>query len=280
MVVVDAGEAQRAGDRMTTALLNAASRCASARRRIVSMSLAAKSAHLGSSLSAVEILDATFAASNLSPDNASAAMRDRIVFSKGHAAMGYYATLEQYGLIDGARLDVYLKDGTALWGHVTLTPEVPAIDASSGSLGHGLSLATGFALGHRLRQRDDLRVFCILSDGECDEGATWEAAMFAGARKLDRLVAIVDYNHIQSLAATKDVMDLEPFADKWRAFGWEAREVDGHDSAALKTAIDAPTLGKPRAVLAHTVKGKGVPRIENTVESHYRPAVAADLEPI
>lgn len=257
---------------------DAAARCAQARRRVVSMSHRAKAAHLGSSLSAIEILDAVIHASNLRLETARAALRDRIVFSKGHAAMAYYATLEQYGLVEPARLDAYLENGTALWGHVTLTAEVPAIDASSGSLGHGLSLAGGFALGHRLQARDDLRVFCILSDGECDEGSTWEAAMFAGARQLARLTAIVDYNHIQSLAPTIEVMDLEPFAGKWRAFGWEAVEVDGHDWRALFAAIEAPASGLPRVILAHTVKGKGVPRIENTVESHYRPALAADLE--
>lgn len=254
-------------------------RCAAARRRVLSMSYRAKSAHLGSSLSVIEILDAAFSASNLRPANARAQDRDRIVFSKGHAAMAYYATLEQCGLVDPALLDDYLQEGTPLWGHVSLTASVPAIDASSGSLGHGLSLACGFALGHRLKRRDDLRVFCILSDGECDEGATWEAALFAGARKLASLTAIVDYNHIQSLAATHDVLDLEPFADKWRSFGWEAQEVDGHDLVALRRALEAPSSGAPRVILAHTVKGKGVPRIENTVESHYRPALATDLEP-
>ncbi len=257
----------------------AALRCAAARRRVLSMSYHAKSAHLGSSLSVIEILDAVFHAANLRPANASAADRDRIVFSKGHAAMAYYATLEQYGLVDPVLLDDYLQDGTPLWGHVTLTERAPAIDASSGSLGHGLSLAAGFALGHRLKKRDDLRVFCILSDGECDEGSSWEAALFAGARKLDRLTAIVDYNHIQSLGPTREVMDLEPFGDKWRSFGWEAIEVDGHDSSALGRAIAAPTTEKPRVILAHTVKGKGVARIENTVASHYKPALATDLEP-
>ncbi|HMK89272.1 MAG TPA: transketolase [Methylocystis sp.] len=251
--------------------------CQAARKRIVSMSYAAKSAHLGSSLSVVEILDAVLRVAKLRPENASSERRDRIVFSKGHAAMAYYAALEQHGLLPGALLDVYLQNGASLWGHVTRTSAVPAIDASSGSLGHGLSLATGFALGFRLQKADELRAFCILSDGECDEGSTWEAAMFAGARELDNLTAIVDYNHIQSLAPTAEVMDLEPFADKWRAFGWDADEVDGHDVAELTEALQAPRAGRPRAILAHTVKGKGIARIENTVASHYAPAQAGDL---
>ncbi len=253
-------------------------RCVSARRRVISMSYHAQSAHLGSSLSCIEILEAVFAASNLRSETARDRDRDRIVFSKGHGAMAYYATLEQYGLVGPAQLDAYLQDGTSLWGHVSLTGNVPAIDASSGSLGHGLSMAAGFALGHRLKKRDRLRVFCILSDGECDEGQTWEAAMFAGSRKLDRLTAIVDYNHIQSLAATKDVMDLEPFAHKWRSFGWEPVEIDGHDLEALSDALALAPIGRPRLILAHTVKGKGLPHIENTIASHYKPAQAADLE--
>lgn len=259
------------------ALDAATQRCAAARRRVVSLSYRANSAHLGSSLSCIEILDSVFMASDLRVDTAAAENRDRIVFSKGHAAMAFYATLEQFGLLASSRLDEYLVAGTLLWGHVTITPDVPAIDASSGSLGHGLSLAAGFSLGHRLRGWPERRVFCVLSDGECDEGSTWEAAMFAGARRLDRLVAIVDYNHIQALGSTHDVMDLEPFADKWRAFGWEAFEADGHDESALVDALAAPSIGKPRVVLAHTIKGKGLARIENTVASHYKPALAADL---
>jgi len=260
----------------SAASADALARCAAARRRVAAMSHRANSAHLGSSLSCIEIVDAVFTHSDLSPQTAASQNRDRIVFSKGHAAMAWYSLLEQHGMLDGAKLDVYLQSGTTLWGHVTLTKDVPAIDASSGSLGHGLPLAVGFALGHRLRKQDH-GVYCILSDGECDEGSTWEAAMFAGARKLERLTAIIDYNHIQSLAATRDVMDLEPFGDKWRAFGWTAIEVDGHDEDALLAALDAPRDGKPLVVLAHTVKGKGIPRIENTVASHYKPALASDL---
>jgi transketolase len=256
---------------------SAKDRCAAARRRVIAMSHRSNSAHLGSSLSVIEILDAVFAASNVRPETVAKLARDRIVFSKGHAAMAYYAMLEQHGLIAPQLLENYLTDGSALWGHVSLRAEVPAIDASTGSLGHGLSLAAGFALGHALRGEAELRSFCILSDGECNEGATWEAAMFAGARGLKQLTAIVDYNHIQSLAATADVMDLEPFAPKWRAFGWAAVEVDGHDSNALSAALQAPAADRPTVILAHTVKGRGIGRIENTVASHYHPATAADL---
>jgi transketolase len=262
-------------------------RCAAARRRVVSMSHRANSAHLGSSLSVIEILDVIYSLARICPENARTTHRDRVVFSKGHAAMGYYATLENFGLVDPTYLDTYLADGTKLWGHVSMCPDVPAIDASTGSLGHGLSLATGYALSAVLNGKPELQTYCVLSDGECNEGSIWEAAMFAGARKLDKLTVIVDYNHIQSLAPTATVMDLEPFAGKWRAFGWDTFEVDGHDVSALCQAIGAPRAGQsqtgqsqtgqPRAILAHTIKGRGIARIENTVASHYKPALANDL---
>ena len=256
---------------------DAQARCAAIRERAITMSYRAQSAHLGSSLSCIEIIDAVLSVSNLRADNAASTLRDRIVFSKGHAAMAFYSALSEHGFIDPARLDAYLQPGTDLWGHVTLTDAVPAIDASSGSLGHGLSLAAGFALAHRLQKRADLRVFCVLSDGECDEGATWEAALFAGARELGGLTAIVDYNHIQSLAPVRDVMDLEPFADKWRAFGWTVSSIDGHDWEALHAALKRSGMQRPHVILAETVKGKGIPRIENQVASHYKPATAGDL---
>jgi transketolase len=256
---------------------NSVRRCRAARQRVVSMSHRANSAHLGSSLSVIEILDAIYSVARITPDNARAALRDRVVFSKGHAAMAYYATLENYGLIDPSYLDAYLSDGSKLWGHVSMSPDVPAIDASTGSLGHGLSLATGYAVSAVLAGQKEARSLCILSDGECNEGAIWEAAMFAGARKLENLTVVVDYNRIQSLAPTATVMDLEPFAGKWRAFGWDAIEVDGHDVAALRQAICKPRNGQPRVILAHTVKGRGIARIENTVASHYKPALASDV---
>jgi transketolase len=252
-------------------------RCAAARRRVVSMSHRASSAHLGSSLSVIEILDAIYSAARIRPENALATHRDRVVFSKGHAAMGYYATLENFGLVDPAFLDTYLSDGTKLWGHVSMSADVPSIDASTGSLGHGLSLATGYALSAVLSGHTDIRTYCVLSDGECNEGTIWEAAMFAGSRKLDKLTVIIDYNRIQSLAPTALVMDLEPFAGKWQAFGWDTADVNGHDTGALRDAIDAPRTHKPRVILAHTIKGRGIGRIENTVASHYKPALASDV---
>jgi transketolase len=251
-------------------------RCRAIRGRIVQLSYSAQSAHLGSSLSVVEILDAVLAASNLRPSTANAPDRDRIVFSKGHAAMAYYGALEAWGLMDPKFLDGYLSDGSVLWGHVSTTKEVPAIDVSTGSLGHGLGLGAGFALGYRLRGWNG-RVFCILSDGECDEGAVWETALFAGHHRLERLVCLVDYNKVQSIGRTSEVLDLEPFLEKWAAFRWQALRVDGHDSVALSNALAIPSDGRPRVIIADTVKGKGIPRIENTVASHYHPARPEDV---
>jgi transketolase len=252
----------------------AGERCEKIRKTIVEMSYAARSAHLGSSLSCVEILDAMIAASTLRPKTVSAPDRDRIIVSKGHAAMALYAVLHGWGMISDEQISSYLQDGTALWGHVTRTASVPAIDFSTGSLGHGLSYATGLALGHRMRGHSN-RVFCLLSDGECDEGSTWEAALFAGHHKLANLVAVVDYNRIQSIGTTQEVLDLEPFADKWSSFRWHVEGCDGHDTEMLKASL-APANG-PKLVLADTIKGKGIARIENTVASHYRPATEDDL---
>jgi transketolase len=190
--------------------------------------------------------------------------------------MGFYASLEAWGLIAPEHLDRYLKDGSALWGHVTRSAAVPAVDVSTGSLGHGLGLTVGYALGYRLR-RWPARQFCVLSDGECDEGSIWEAALFAGHHRLSAVTAIVDYNKIQSLDRVSSVLELEPFADKWRSFGWLVREVDGHDTDALDQALADPARDQPLVVIGHTVKGKGISRIEDSVASHYRPAQAGDF---
>lgn len=252
-----------------------AARLRGVRSRIAAISHKSKSAHYGSSLSCVDILDSIARAADIKPEEIASAHRPRIILSKGHAAMAFYATLEAWGLLSQTMLDDYLQDASALWGHVTRSADAPAIDVSTGSLGHGLGLAAGYALGYRLKRRD-ARIFCVLSDGECDEGSTWEAALFAGHHKLDRLVTIIDYNKIQSLDHVATVLNLEPLAQKWRSFGWEVCEVDGHDPVAIDAALDKSTTGQPRIIIAHTVKGKGVPRIENTVASHYQPAHADD----
>ena len=240
------------------------------------MSHEARSAHLGSSLSCVEIADAILSASNLRPDTVDRTDRDRLVISKGHAAMGWYAALAAHRLLPISYLDNYLGVGTPLWGHVTRTPLVPAIDASAGSLGHGLGSSVGFALAARLRGWDSA-AYCLLSDGECDEGSVWEAASFAGHHRLGAVVAVVDYNKIQSLDRCELVLTKEPFDQRWSSFGWIAERIDGHDRDALLARISRHDRSRPLVLLADTVKGKGIPRIEDTVASHYKPALAEDL---
>jgi transketolase len=204
--------------------------------------------------------------------------RDRFILGKGHAAAGVYAALAERGFFPVEELQTYCRDGSRLGGHISHRG-VPGVEISTGSLGHGLSVGAGIAYGARLDARDH-RVFVLLSDGECDEGSTWEAILFAAHHGLDRLVAIVDYNKLQSLAPVSETLGLEPFADKWRAFGWSISEVDGHDHDQLRRALAATPAspGKPTAVLAHTTKGKGVSFMENSVLWHYRSAQGDEFQ--
>ena len=230
----------------------------------------AKSSHLGGNFSMAEIMAVLYSRIlNVKPESVNDPDRDRLVLSKGHAAAGYYAVLAECGFFPVEWLDSFYTDGAKLAGHATRG--VPGIEVSSGALGHGLSMAVGMALAAK-RDEASWRVFAVLSDGECDEGATWEAAMLASQRGLDNLVAVVDYNKIQALGYTREVIDLEPFADKWTAFGWGVAEVDGHDCRALESTLgNVPkTPGKPTCVIAHTVKGKGVSFMEDTLLWHYR----------
>ncbi len=206
---------------------------------------------------------------NVSPENCSFPDRDRFILSKGHAAAGYYAVLAECGFFPTEWLEEFYNDGGKLAGHVTTG--IPGIEASSGALGHGLPMAAGMAKAGKL-DRKAYRVFALLSDGECDEGSTWEAAMFAAHHGLNNLVAVVDYNKIQALGYTREVMELEPFADKWKAFGWGVREVDGHDIEALVNNLESvPYLQeKPSCLIAHTIKGKGVSFMEDKLLWHYR----------
>lgn len=239
---------------------------------VIRLSYEARSAHLGSSLSIVEILDAILEHGSFLEDK----NRDRLILSKGHAAMAFYAALVAHGLIESKLLNGYLSNGTSLWGHVTRNEMAPVIDASTGSLGHGLSLACGHSYGDRLRRRQR-RVFVVLSDGECDEGSTWEAASFAGHHQLNNIVSIVDYNNLQGFGFCDEVLNKKLLPARWESFGWQTVEVDGHDVQALSRAFEVPkSKEKPRLIIAHTVKGRGIPRIENTLRSHYLPASDVD----
>jgi len=212
------------------------------------------------------------------PDSPDWPDRDRLILSKGHGAAGIYAILAETGFFPLERLDTFCQDGGDLFGHAT-HHGVPGLDASTGSLGHGLSIACGMALAGK---RDDrpYRVFALLSDGECDEGSTWEAALFAPHHQLDNLVAIVDYNKIQSLGRVEEVLELEPFADKWRAFRWTVREIDGHDFDQIEQALTHLPVqpGQPACIIAHTVKGKGVSFMEDKLAWHYQAPTAEELQ--
>jgi transketolase len=194
--------------------------------------------------------------------------RDRFILSKGHAGSAVYAALAHCGFFEREKLDTYYADGSVLSGHVS-HKGVPGVEVSTGSLGHGLGIGAGMALALKGKPGAP-RVFVVLSDGECDEGSTWEAVMFAAHHRLDNLIAIVDYNKIQSLAPVADTLALEPFADKWVAFNWDVVQADGHDHDALTDALMMPSTGRPRVLLAHTVKGKGVSFMQHSVLWHYR----------
>ncbi|GIM97028.1 transketolase [Paractinoplanes toevensis] len=244
-------------------------RCLRVRESIVRMCANPDGGHLGGSMSMVEILVTLYhRVLRIDPAEPTAPDRDLLILSKGHGAIGLYAALAERGFFPADWLDRYAAADEPLTAHPTRA--VPGVEMPTGSLGHGLSVGAGFALDFRLTG-SDRRCFVILGDGELQEGSNWEAAMAASAHRLDRLVAVVDRNRLQITGPTEDAVGLEPLADRWRSFGWEVVEVDGHDLTALHTALgEAPRVsGRPTVVIAHTVKGKGLPYIEGQTRSHY-----------
>ncbi len=240
------------------------------RRHCVLMTNRANASHIGSSLSMADILATLYGKfMRFDPGRPDWPDRDRFILSKGHGCAALYAVLAECGFFPIEWLDTYYQNGGHLAGHAT-HKGVPGVEVSTGSLGHGLPLGIGMALAAK---RDDRswRVFVVLSDGECDEGSNWEAALFAPHHKLDNLVVVVDYNKIQSLGRVKEVIDLDPLADKWRAFGWATHELDGHDLAALDGSLSSVPFeaGRPSCIVAHTVKGKGVSFMEDKLQWHY-----------
>jgi len=232
------------------------------RRKFLRMHYEARSGHLGGGLSAIDVLTYLYAAW-LRPS-------DRLILSKGHAASALYAALHHFGKLSDAELSTYYKDGTLLPAHPAPLG-VAAIPAATGSLGHGLPIAVGMAYSYKHLRESSARVACLISDGECNEGSTWEAALFAGHHRLDNVTVLIDANGIQGFGRTEDILTLEPFALKWEAFGFDVSECNGHDFSALGAALSERRSGRPRCIIARTVKGKGVRFMENTVAWHYWP---------
>lgn len=245
----------------------------------VKMTSSGKSSHIGAILSIADILAVLY--NNIleyDVKNPGWDGRDRFILSKGHAGAGVYAVLAEIGFFPTELLKNYYQNGSIFSGHVS-HKGIPGVEVSTGSLGHGLPISCGMAYAARIDNKNH-SVITLMSDGECDEGSNWEAILFAGHHRLTNLTAIVDYNKIQSLDFVKNTLDLEPFAEKWRSFGWQISSIDGHDHQELKSAlshIKEKDRERPLCIIANTVKGKGVSFMEDQVLWHYRSPQGEEL---
>ena len=245
---------------------------------IIKMINKGSSSHIGSALSCVDLVISVYKYFlKYDPNNPTDPDRDIFILSKGHAGAAVYATLANLGFFDREKLDTHYQNDSDLSGHVS-HKNVPGVEFSTGSLGHGLSVGTGAALA--MRKKNQSRKVCVLmSDGECDEGSIWEAAMFASHHKLSNLLCIIDYNKLQSLDTVSNTLELEPFSLKWESFGWKALEIDGHDFNAIEKALNSASESeRPVCIIANTTKGKGVSFMENKVAWHYRSPHASELQ--
>jgi transketolase len=231
--------------------------------------------HVGSTLSLIEIFRVLYDdILRVRPNEPRWPDRDRCILSKGHGCLALYALLADKGFFDRAELALQCQPEAMLGGH----PErahIPGVEASTGALGHGLSIGVGLALGVRLK-RQNSKVFVVMGDGELDEGAVWESAMSAAKHRLGNLVALVDYNKLQSYGLISEVLALEPLADKWRSFGFHVQEANGHDVADLRTALNATSADQPNIVICHTVKGKGMDMAEGNAGWHHKAKIGAE----
>jgi transketolase len=234
----------------------------SIRRAFLKMHYEAKAGHLGTGLSDIDLLTYVYGAW-LRP-------QDVFILSKGHGASSLYATLHHFGRLTDEEIASYYRDGTLLPAHPAARA-LPAIPAATGSLGHGFPIAAGLAYAHKHVRAGDARVTCLVSDGECDEGSVWEAALFSGHHRLDNLTVVVDANGLQGFGRTDEVLRLEPLPLKWEAFGFRTSEIDGHDLSQIGAAMEKPGDGRPHCIVARTTKGKGVPFMEDRLEWHYLP---------
>lgn len=241
------------------------------RKTIIETSFLAQSSHIGSSLSCVDILTALyFKILNIDPKNPKLKNRDRFILSKGHAAVALYSTLAERGFFEKEKLNNYCKDASKLAGHSTKNC-LPGIEVSTGSLGHGLPMGVGMALAGK-KDNKNYRVFVLLSDGELDEGSNWEAFLFASHHKLDNLIAIVDYNKFQAFGKTNKILNLEPLKEKFKAFGWNVKEINGHNFDDIVKSLSnlSKETNSPTIILANTKKGKGISFMEEKLEWHYK----------
>ncbi len=257
---------------MTTAHADLERVAAELRTEVIGLSHRAKTPHLGSSLSCLDLLTALYwEFLRIDPARPSDPDRDRLILSKGHAAPALYAALCARGFFPRTLLDEYGRDGAAL-AEQPAPGCAPGVEWATGSLGHGLSAAVGMALAGRI-EGCTYRTVAVVSDGECNEGSVWEAALFAAAQKLGSLIVLVDYNKWQATGRSNEVMALDPFRAKWEAFGWESYEIDGHDFAEIRAALscaELPDRDRPLAIVAHTIKGRGVSFMEDDNNWHYR----------
>lgn len=242
---------------------------------IVHMTHYSRSSHVGSCLSIADMLYVLyFKVMNVDPRDPMKRDRDRFILSKGHGSAALYATLAEKGFFSKDLLEKFYIDGGVLPGHLD-KDSVPGIEVSSGSLGHGLSIGVGMSIANR-QEKNPGQVYVLLGDGECNEGSVWEAVMLAATLKLGNMTALVDFNKLQGFGRTNDVIDQTNMAERWRSFGWEAYDVDGHNIEELTSVLNLPHNG-PKAIIAHTVKGRGVSFMENRLEWHYKSPDAAQL---
>ncbi len=248
----------------------------SIRIHALNMTSSGNSSHVASVLSIADILSVLYGSVlNIKPEKPDWANRDRFILSKGHAGAGVYAALAEVGFLPISILKEHYQNGSILSGHVS-HKGVPGVELSTGSLGHGLGVACGIAYAAKL-DGDSFRIFNLMSDGECDEGSNWEAVLFASHHKLSNVVNIIDYNKLQSLDSVESTLSLEPFKDKWEAFGWKTIEINGHSHQDLFSALNSSS-NRPTCIIANTIKGKGVSFMENSVLWHYRSPQGDEFE--
>lgn len=241
------------------------------RKHALEMTHKGNSSHIGSILSLVDIISVLYNdCIKHNPKDPKWEDRDRVILSKGHAGVAIYSVLAEMGYFSKTHLDLHCSNGSNLSGHIS-HHGVPGVEFSTGSLGHGLSVGAGMALAAKKNNKIH-KIYVILGDGECNEGRIWEAAMFCNHYKLNNIIAIVDYNKMQGLGLCEDIMALEPFADKWRAFGWNTLEIDGHSHDQIRISLNFDTykISKPTVIIANTIKGKGVSFMENNLSWHYK----------